>query len=150
MTGDQMSDADIARCASVGVPVNGVYGDYYWLASVDANSLPPTDAELAIIRSYIEFTATKGYNAGAAKRLLDMPLAHLAGHNGLELRKDADSWRYQRPTWTTARFPHYSGPGAVVLYPYLADLLDKIEDLLPEKWQTWKAEHPDILERKAI
>ena len=69
------------------IPVDAYCPGTYWIASLDGESLMPTNEELAQIRSYIEFSIRRTYREYWIDAILSKPLPACEGHNTLILRR---------------------------------------------------------------
>lgn len=144
---------------------DSLWPQYFWIACVvvPARSydrhVVPTDVEIKQIRSYIEFKVTSFYREGFAQQVLEDALPICAGHNTVILGKYPETaengskmtgWGYRRMSWETASWPHaYQGRGTVNVPEHgltLVEVLDHCEgyDRPSEKWEAWKAAHPDL------
>lgn len=102
-------------------------------------ALRPDDAEVRQIVAYTGYRM-EYYNEGWKAKMRRRPLDTDATTNAVVLQKRAEGdWCYRRASWQ-------SGPSMVPTrdggHLDLVGLLDKINDLAPEKWQAWKASHP--------
>jgi len=104
-------------------------------------SLRPDDAEVRQVVAYIEYRMlyyNENWKAGMRKRPLDVD----GTTNTVILQKRAKGgWCYRRASWQT---------GPCMIPPWNSDerlsleqVLDKINDLVPAKWQTFKDAHPE-------
>ncbi len=131
-----------------GVPVDSLAPATYWIVSLDAESEMPTDHELRQIRSFCEFKVRRMYLERAAERILTTnALPREPGHNTVIFRKGwgekSGVWFYRRMTWRDPVF--CPNPVGENYRPHtLVELMDNDENLLPQKWLQWKAEHPDL------
>lgn len=128
------------------IPVDSFHPRTYWIVSLDYESEMPTDQELRQLRSFCEFLVRKYYTEGYHRRLLEaMPFAACAGHNTTIFRKGSDDgWGYRRYTWQVG--PPYVPNRMTRDYTpsSLVAVLERCESLLPEEWQRWMREHPDM------
>lgn len=111
----------------------------------------PTDAEAAMIASYIEFYRTWWYNPTWQAKLLERPFDIDGGCNTVILHKyGADDWAYRRRSWEY-------GPLFVPAYDRtenwpLLRVLDRSITVLDEphkEWEAWKAAHPEVFTETA-
>lgn len=111
-----------------------ITGDDLW-----GPALRPTDAEVAQVVAYIGYRM-EYYNEGWKAKMRRKPLDTDATTNSVILLKLAEGdWRYRRMSWEHGPWPFYDMTERFTL----EGLLDKINDLVPEKWQAWKAAHPE-------
>lgn len=102
-------------------------------------SVRPDDAEVRQVAAYIDYRM-EYYNEGWKAKMRRRPLDVDSSTNTVTLRKRPDGgWCYRRWTWTTG--PMMVPPPGEVLT--LEALLDRINDIVPEKWQAFKAAHPE-------
>lgn len=143
---EPMNEAERQRVNAARVPVDR-YPSFSGglIAAVHESSLPPTDAELRLLRAYIEMVVTSRYREPYATRALDSDAPAVSGHNTLIVRKDSDSWRYQRNSWSTPPFPRYDGP---VKFD-LPALLEHVEDLVPDRWASFAADNAKLISAAA-
>jgi len=123
----------------------------YYILCLDLNSTLPTDQELAILSSYCEFVVRKHYRY--PEEILSKTLPIISGHNtaifikGKEWPANRDhGWAYRRISWNQGpTFSPCLGVTSPTPPPWtLIQLLDQIENLIPENWELWKKEHPAI------
>lgn len=132
------------------IPVDSFCPAMYWIASIDYTSCMPTDHELRMIRSYIEYSIRHTYNETYQEKILAKPLPAEGGHRTKIFRKGA-RWQHQEnPTegWCFMRhgnecyWPVWPAPRRS-----LTEILDYINDLggeLYKPWVEWKTRHPDV------
>lgn len=128
------------------IPVDKTYPGYWWIISLDRESLMPTDGELRQLQSYCEFIVRSWYNEHYQEKILNqMPLPADNGHHTTIFRKGSPwnhedrGWRFRRSMWqNTGYWPYQSRPF------FLIEVLDHNQKLLPEKWERWKMEHSEI------
>jgi hypothetical protein len=102
-------------------------------------SLRPDDTEVKQVAAYIEYRM-EYYNAGWKAKMRRRPLDADGSTNTVVLRKRPDGgWCYRRRSWERGPMM-VPVPGEVLT---LEALLDRINDIVPEKWQAWKAAHLD-------
>ncbi len=102
-------------------------------------SLRPDDAEARQIAAYIGYRM-EYYNEAWKAEMRRLPLDVDGSTNTVVLRKWPDGgWCYRRCSWERGPLM-VPAPGEVIT---LEALLDRINDLVPGKWQAWKAAHPD-------
>jgi len=111
--------------------------------------IEPTEAEAAIVGSYIDYRRD-WYNAAWQRQMLARPLDVDSGTNTVTLLKRPDgNWCYRRMTWTGG-YPLVPPAAHLVpdarQYPGLIDLLDHINEY-GDRWPKWKAAHPDLFAR---
>lgn len=141
----ELDAADIKRAEAAGVPVDERYPKTWWIACLDVRSLPPTEQELRMLRSYIEYITRDLYNETWQRKILEAPLPICNGHNTITFYKDEASWRYRRSTWTIGppMVPAFLGSD----HWNLEQLLDHINDeWRASKWTQWKVQYPEIFE----
>jgi hypothetical protein len=103
-------------------------------------SLRPDDAEARQIAAYLGYRM-EYYNEGWKAKMRRRPLDVDGTRNTVVLRKRPDGgWSYRRCSWQTGPFmvpPPDDEPRS------LEQVLDLINDVVPEKWNAWKAAHPE-------
>lgn len=146
-----LSPAETQRIQSeFHIPVDSSDPGTYWIISLDSDSLLPTDEELALLRSYQEFAIKRIYTESFVERLLKLALPKCAGHNTVIFRKGShiegadQHWFYRRISWvlgpTYVPFPSDRDYKGLTL----RELLDRIENLVPQKWGKWKEKNKGI------
>lgn len=123
------------------VPVVHAHENGYPAGVWDATNVEITDLELRQLRSYIAFVMTRCiYKESFGLEVLKKPLPFIDWMaNTLVFAKSETGWSYRRASWTIGP---YFVPGIDKGMP-LADVIERAEDLIPERWVTWKAEHPE-------
>jgi hypothetical protein len=159
MTARQLSETERSRIQEqFRIPVDSSHPATYWLASLDAQSLMPTEQELEQLQGFIEYKIRSWYNPTYQAKLLGMPLAKDSGHNTIIFRKgsagagslhDDDGWAFRRMTWSEgpmyvpARYPAESYEKMS-----LVQVMDYCERHTPEepneKWEAWKQDHAEL------
>lgn len=110
------------------------------------DTIEPTDAEAAQLGSYLQFWLQKFYSPSYIELMRERPFDIDAYTVTLTfLKREGGTWHYKQCTWEHGPWPF---PNAERQYHDLVDLLDHVENLIPEKWAAWKAEHPDIFPPK--
>lgn len=154
-TPEYLTEQQTAYVRSLGIPVDSSHPGTYWIASLCYESVMPTEAELRMIRSYIEYAVKSHYNETYQEKIFAKPLPAEGGHVTKIFRKGArwmhqedplGGWVYRRMTWEDGFWPQWPAPRVSLI-----DLLDhmhamtwnEVPELYP-KWVKWKAEHPDI------
>lgn len=152
-----LTDEQVAHVQSFGIPVDTSHPSYYWIGSLMRESAMPTDAELRMIRSFIEFEVRNRYNeTWQEKALNDHPFPLVSGHVTKVFRKGAmwlnqpdplEGWVYRRSTWEGGFSPQWPAP-RLTLEQVLDRVWARIEGEGPVElspyWVKWKTEHPDI------
>ena len=140
------------------IAVDSSHPAYYWIASLDAQSLMPTEPELEQLQSFIEYKIRSWYNPTYQAKLMSMPVAKDAGHNTIIFRKgsgdagslyDDDGWAFRRMTWREG--PMYV-PARTLAEQYekmsLVSVMDYCERYTKEephpKWEAWKQDHAEL------
>jgi hypothetical protein len=117
----------------------------------------PTDAETAMLVSYLDAYKSHWYNASYRARLERRPLDVDGGANGVVFHKwGVDDWGFRRQSfdrgytfsivWPSQRASKepgkYVGPYSLV---ELMDLMQTFGDDKPiQHWLDWKAAHPEV------
>lgn len=137
------------------IPVDSSHPGYYYIASLDAAGLMPTEMEMEQLQSFIEYKIRSYYNSTYQEKLMSMPLAKDSGHNTIIFRKgsagigslhDDDGWAFRRMTWSEgpmyvpARYPEekYEKMSLVEVMDYCERYT---RDEMNPKWEAWKQEH---------
>jgi hypothetical protein len=103
-------------------------------------SLRPDERETAQIVAYIDYRMA-WYNAGWRAKMRERPLDTDGTTNTVVLRKRADGgWCYRRWSWTMGPLMVPAPDGEALT---LEALLDRINDLVPDKWAAHKAKYPE-------
>lgn len=120
------------------------------ILTLNCNSTMPTQKELAILASYQEFLISKF--SENPEKILQMDFPSDPGYNTVIFIKGPshdpngkNGWSYRRMTWEEG--PLFSpgfNPDKTIPQLTLIQLLDKIEDNIPKRWQKWKEDHPEI------
>lgn len=118
------------------IPVDAHVPGVYWIICLDGDSAMPTPEELVQLLSYREFLVLRLYREYHAKQILSMPLPYDSGHNttiflkNSPLNPEHKGWFYRKLTWREGPiyWPVWNAPSMS-----LAQVLDKIEDVIPEK-----------------
>ncbi|UQA91212.1 hypothetical protein [Streptomyces halobius] len=139
------------------IPVTGVHPRWRYVACFDRESEDrPTDAEAAMlasfIREYIEHWFNQGYQRRLAERALDVD----SGCNTVIFHKwGPDDWSYRLDSWQYGPFwvpvaPRLRGGQHDYRGPWKLSLVDVMDhkhtigdEPLPRSAQ-WKAAHPDV------
>jgi hypothetical protein len=126
---------------------------WYYLVSFDRESeARPTDAETAMLVSYLDHYKDHWYgNSGFRQQMEQRPLDTDGGANGVIFHKwGPGDWGYRRQSYTMGPlfFPGWPGsnrergPFSLVA---LMDFMHTIGDDGPmAHWVEWKAAHPDV------
>lgn len=122
---------------------------------IDSETFRPTDAEAAMLRSYLDEYIGRWYNGTWKAKLKDRAFDIDGGANGLIFRKWGEGdWAYRRQSWSM-------GPTYVPEHPRireqrekpmgplsLAQVMDRThahgDEKPSENWTAWKAAHPEI------
>ncbi|MBD3004621.1 hypothetical protein [Streptomyces sp. 5-10] len=139
------------------IAVTGRHPRWCYLVAFDRGSeARPTDAEAAMLASYLIEYKYHWYNDSYLRKLHRRPLDVDGGANGVIFRKyGVDDWGYRRQSWTHG--PMYVpqspkvrgvGLGRVGLGPLtLAQVMDhthqNVDEVSP-RWLEWKAAHPEV------
>jgi len=132
------------------VPVDSSHPGTYWIACLDYESFLPTNLELLQIRSFIEFSTKRTYREHYQTKILEKPLASCSGHNtliflkGLRSNESDQGWRFRRASWEIGPMYVPSITDADYRPHTLVEVMDIVEKNIPEPWQKWKQEHPEI------
>lgn len=138
------------------IAVTSSHPQWYYLVAFDRESAErPTDAEAAMLASFLEQYKAYWYGDNWFERkMAERPLDVDGGANGVVFRKYAsDDWSYRRQSWTRGPMFVPQSPVMRERYPEekpfgplsLAQLLDHIHTSCNEvspHWTEWKARHP--------
>ncbi|WP_435609999.1 hypothetical protein [Streptomyces sp. C10-9-1] len=135
------------------IPVTSWSPSWRYIAAFDrASEERPTDAEAAMLASYIEeykeYFFNDWYKAVLLQRPLDVDAVTRVFH-----KWGPDDWSYRLVTWRNG--PQWAPPGPHFASSYsqrapyrLEAVMDRIhtlgEDQPARRWQKWKASHPDV------
>ncbi len=151
-----------AHIATFGVPVDSFNPGTYWIACFDEVSHMPTDAEIRVLRSYIEYVLTHQYTAEHRDTVLVRPgLPRSSGHNTHIFRKGIrwdkalhfnEGWAYRRASWRQGPqyVPERSEPNWRPLS--LVEAIDRMHTYdgklggqgVRWEWTKWKVEHASV------
>lgn len=137
------------------IPVDSAYPGTCWIACVQYDSVMPTEAELRMIASYIEYKVRNQYNETYQEKIFAKPLPACGGHVTKVFRKGArwrhhpdpdEGWTYRHSTWeNSGTWP--DGRSRVSLMAVLDRLNSAHWNEKPyqfPEWVKWKADRPDI------
>lgn len=93
-----LTDEQVAKIRSLKIPVDSFYPSTYWIASIDYDSVMPTDDELRMIWSFIEYQVKRIYNLTYQERIFAKPFPADGGHNTHIFRKGS-RWLKQAPLY---------------------------------------------------
>jgi hypothetical protein len=146
------------------IPVDSFNPGTYWIASIDRESVMPTDSELRMIRSYIDYSIQATYNLTYQERILAKPFPAEGGHVTKIFRKGGkwldrenalEGWVFRRITWDGGLYwPTWPAPRLSLM-----DLLDYINSynagvaqrgVLDESWVKWKQAHPTVFQPSPV
>ncbi len=154
-TPEYLTEGQRAYVQSLGIPVDSDYPGTYWIANLSSASVMPTEPELRMIKSYIEYAVKSYYNYTYQDLIFAKPLPAEASHVTKIFRKGArwthqsdplEGWVYRRMTWEDGFWPQWPAPRVSLI-----EVLDHIHtatwtekpEIYPE-WAKWKVEHPDV------
>jgi hypothetical protein len=124
----------------------------YIVAFDEESTERPTDAEAAMLASFLREYIDRWYGERWKAKLAERPFDIDGGANGMVFRKHAtDDWAYRRRTWDR-------GPLFVPQPPTISDrrlgplslveLMDHIHSFgdgePAPRWMEWKAAHPEV------
>lgn len=140
------------------IAVTGSHPMWCYLVAFNRDSAArPTDAEAAMLASYLEEYKDHWYGDGGYRRILaQRPLDVDGGANGVIFRKYRDDdWGYRRQSWTRGPLFVPQSPRLRELYPGEAPLgpmtLEKVMDHahsicgeVHARWVEWKTAHATV------
>jgi hypothetical protein len=140
------------------IPVTCSWPEWSYIASFDRDSdARPTDAEAAVISSFIAEYIGRWYNDTLKARLAKRPFDIDGGANGTIFRKYGEGdWGYRKASWRVGPLFLPSSPLLREKYPdenplgphTLVQVIDREytmgDDGPREHWVQWKADHPDV------
>ncbi len=168
-----LNEEQIEKIKSFKIPVDSAFPMTYWIASIEYESVMPTDAELRMIQSFIEFDVRRTYNETYQAKILAKPFPAEGGHVNKIFRKGA-KWLKQAPLYEKGgEITSENSEGARLInggdpcegwryrrgtwedgyWPQwtnprftLIALMDRItgDGQIWKPWTLWKLEHPDI------
>lgn len=156
-----LTDQQVQHIESFGIPVDLSHPHTYWIGSIDRQSAMPTDAELRMIRSYIEYEIQARYNEQYRGKILAKRFPAEAGHVTKVFKKGSlwlhqenpfEGWLYRRGPFDGRYWPFWPAPrvSLIEVMDYLQtinpypDPASSEEPHLLEAWVTWKADHMEI------
>lgn len=140
------------------IAVTSSHPRWTYLVAFDRESeARPTDAEAAMLASYLEEYQTRWYNSSFLARMAEKALDVDGGANGVIFHKwGPDDWGYRRRSYDRGYLFTFPGPGLRGTehaqgwpdggQPLLA-VLDRLHAIGSEPrstWTAWKAAHPDV------
>jgi len=170
-----LTDEERAAIEAFKIPVDSFNPGTYWIASIDSESVMPSEAELRMIRSYIDYAIRATYNETYQARILAKPFPAEGGHVTKIFRKGS-KWLEQEPLYERngevtnvfhgdARLVNGGDPREGWVYrritwdgglywpqwpkprQTLIEVLDHINGPEPfEPWERWKREHPEVFQ----
>jgi hypothetical protein len=158
---DFLTEEQQAYIRSLKIPVDSDYPGTYWIASLSYESVMPTEVELKMIQSYIEYAIKSHYNQTYQDGIFAKVLPAAGGHVTKIFRKGArwahqpdplEGWVYRLTTWERGHWPQWPEPRVSLIQvldhihqyvPYPDPRMGEEEHLSPA-WVKWKAQHPDI------
>jgi hypothetical protein len=151
-----LTDQQVEHVKVFRIPVDSSHPMTYWIASIHRESAMPTDEELRMIRSFIEYEVQNRYNLTYQEKIFAKPFPAEGGHVTKVFRKGSmwtnqpnacEGWVYRRASWEGGWHPQWPAPRLSLL-----EVLDDIwaigwgdEPRRPSSsWVEWKAARPDI------
>jgi len=139
------------------IAVASSHPSWCFLVSFDRESeARPTDAEAAMLRSFLDEYKDHWYGDGSYRRQMEArPLDVDGGANGVIFHKwGPDDWGYRRRSYERGYLfsvvpPALRGrykdgiPGPLSL-PALLDRINGWTDRPAPRWEAWKAAHPEV------
>jgi hypothetical protein len=121
-----------------------------WIACLTADSNLPTDLELSLLRSLVEYEISL-FPLASQAALLALPLAHDLGRTGMLFRKGdgwdpvSAGWHFSRVSWSGAFIPtHAPRPFSLIEVIDFEESLWNLQRAPSPEWQAWTASHPDL------
>lgn len=124
------------------------------LDQIDKDGHRPTDAEAALLRSFLDEYIQHWYRESWITKMAERPFDIDGGANGIVFRKwGPDDWGYRRRTWQygpvfVPEHPRIRGQRENPMGPLtLLQVMDRINSICDEplqRWVEWKAAHPDL------
>ncbi len=124
------------------IPLDADCPGFHWIISLSRDSIMPSEEELRQLQSYQEFSVRRTYNRPYQETILKRHLPRDPGHNTVIFKKSEHGWVFRRFTWRSPFF--FPSPIENKRPLALVEVINKIEDIIPEKWERWKQEHPEI------
>jgi hypothetical protein len=150
-----LTDQQVEHVKSFRIPVDSSHPMTYWIASLYRHSAMPTDEELRMIWSFIEFEVKRRYNLTYQEKIFAKPFPAEGGHVTKVFRKGSmwtnqpnatEGWVYRRSTWEGGWHPQWPAP-RLSLVKVLDDVWDVGSPESPRplaEWVEWKAARPEI------
>lgn len=139
------------------IPVTSSHPDWYYIVAFDRESEQrPTDAEAAMLVSFLEQYIDYWYNDSFKAKLAQRPFDVDGGANGVIFHKWAiDDWGYRRRTfergWLFSVVPpalrdkYTDGiPGPLSLSALMDRIQSHGDDTPSPRWVAWKEAHPEV------
>jgi hypothetical protein len=128
------------------IPVTSLWPGWKYVATFDRDSaVRPTDAEAAILASFIAEYKAHWYFPHYSEKLLERPFDIDSGQvTTIFHKRGEDDWAYRVATWEYG--PMLVPERSVPALPLVA-LMDRIHTIGDEPmghWLEWKAAHPDV------
>jgi hypothetical protein len=139
------------------IATTGSHPRWCYLVGFDRDSdARPTEAEAAMLASYLDEYKAYWYGGSYLHKLAEKPLDVDGGANGVIFRKwGPDDWGYRRQSWTRGplyvpqsprireRYPDEAPIGPLALEQVM-DHAHTIVDGLHKRWLDWKVAHPEV------
>jgi hypothetical protein len=139
-----MNPAAKAAIEAARVPVDEWSPAQPWIACIDQRSAKPTPAELALLRSLIEFLSELEFMPLKATRILGQALPLQPSGDTIPTEvftKAPDGWRYRRSHWEGFWFPSLVDEGKPLLALIEANVLSAHAKA---SWPAWRKAHAAI------
>ncbi len=151
-----LTDEQVRHIQSFGIPVDSSHPSTYWIGSIDRESAMPTDIELRMIRSYIEYEVRHIYTQTYQEKIFAKPFPAEGLHVTKVFRKGAkwlhqenpfEGWCYRRGPSDGHYWPNWPAPRMKLI-----EVLDYLQTLKPypdpsseepyliRTWVKWKAD----------
>lgn len=127
-----------------------------FIISLDSYSCLPTNQELEMLQSYLEYVIRKNYRN--PERILNKLFPSIEGHNTVIFLKGdwweangKEGWCYRRMTWREGPLyiPTFNVSNPAPPPWSLVQALNHIETLQMEQWEQWKTGHAKIFTRQS-
>lgn len=146
------------------IAVTSSHPSWAYLVAFDSESPErPTDAEAAMLRSFLDSYKDHWYNPSFRASLDRYPLDVDGGANGVVFHKHGiDDWGYRRHSWRSGavfmpEWPNWRAsqrargvdvPGPFTLRRLMDHIYTYVDDKPIQHWADWTAEHPDVFPKE--
>lgn len=137
------------------IPVTSAWPGWAYIVSFDGareigSPARPTDAEAAMLVSFLEHYIDYWYNESFKAKLKARPFDIDGGANGVTFHKYGDNdWAYRRRSWSMGPtfVPSWDRKEPLTLEQVMDRAHTFVDEVSP-RWLEWKAAHPEVFGEK--